>query len=466
MRKNLLWIHLTILLILSSLSINMIEIAVAQVDHDVAVISVTPDPAWVEVGELLNITVVVENQGTESETFNITAYHDTTAIETQKVTNLASGTKTTLTFNWNTTDLFYNLVWHPGTYTVNATASTVPGETDTEDNTLVSLTRVRVSRHPYVAVVPHCTVDPALTPGQNYMVSIRTDYNGTDVWGWQLTLSYNPNVLEGIKVVNGDLITNATHPGKAEFLPKTFNNTIGKLGLTAAWFYYTTMPVPLTSGPGTLANVTFTVVGTGDSDITLGDETKLFGWTEGGAGDQYNIVSHFEPAIGHLLPGFFQNTEERVIHDIAVTNVTLSSTSVATGELPNITVAVENQGTVTEIFDVEVCYARSEAPDNYWSIEKKTGITLEAGANTSLTFAWNTTGKAGTYIIRAVASSVSGEEDTGNNALKSNDTLTVAAPQAPPGLPIETIIVIVVVVAAIGALAAYAVKRRKKPTPE
>jgi len=465
MRKNLLWINLTILLILSSLSINMIETVVAQVNHDVAVISVTPDPAWVEVGELLNITVEVENQGAESETFNVTAYHDTTAIETQKVTNLASGTNTTLTFNWNTTDLFYNLVWHPGTYTVNATASTVPGETDTEDNTLVSLTRVRVSRYPYVAVVPHCTVDPALTPGQNYTVSIRTDYNGTDVWSWQLTLSYNPNVLEGIKVVNGDLIITDKHPD-AEFEAGTFNNTIGKLELTAAWFYYTTKPVPLTSGPGTLANVTFTVVGTGDSDITLGDATKLLGFTEGGAGDQYTIVSHFEPAIGHLLQGFFQNTEESIIHDIAVTNVTLSSTSVATGEFLNITVAVENQGTVTEIFDVEVCYALSEASDNYWSIEKKTGITLEAGANTSLTFAWNTTGKAGTYIIRAVASSVSGEEDTGNNALKSDDTLTVTGPQAPPGLPIETIIVIVVVVAVIGAVSAYALMRRRKPTPE
>jgi len=464
MRKNLLWIHLTILLILSSLSINMIELAVAQVNHDVAVISVTPDPAWVEVGELLNITVVVENQGAESETFNVTAYHDTTAIETQNVTNLASGTNTTLTFNWNTTDLFYNLVWHPGTYTVNATASTVPGETDTEDNTLVSLTRVRVSRYPYVAVVPHCTVDPALTPDQNYTVSIRTDYNGTDIWSWQLTLSYDPNVLKGIKVVNGDLITTEKHPD-ADFKAGILNNTIGKLELTAAYFYYTTKPVPLTSGPGTLANVTFTVVGTGDSDITLGDETKLTRFTEAGSGVEQTIVSRFVPAIGHLLHGFFQNTEERVIHDIAVTNVTLSSTSVAAGEFLNITVTVENQGTATEIFDVEVEYARSETPDVYWSIGTKTGITLEAGANTSLTFAWNTTGKTGTYIIKAVASSVSGEEDTGNNTLKSDDTVTVTA-QAPPGLPIETIIVIVVVVAVIGTLAAYALRRRRKPTPE
>jgi hypothetical protein len=465
MRKNLLWIHLMILLILSSLSINMIEIVVAQVNHDVAVISVTPDPAWVEVGELLNITVVVENQGAESETFNVTAYHDTATIETQSVTNLASGTNTTLTFNWNTTDLFYNLVWHPGTYTVNAKTSTVPGETDTEDNTLVSLTRVRVSRHPYVAVVPHCTVDPALTPGQNYMVSIRTDYNGTDVWGWQLTLSYNPNVLEGIKVVNGDLITTDKDPD-AMYSLGTFNNTLGKLKLTLAWFYYTTKPVPLTSGPGTLANVTFTVVGTGDSDITLGDETKLFGWTEGGAGDKYNIVSHFEPAIGHLLPGFFQNTEEQVTHDIAVISVAPDPTLVDIGGLVNITVVVENQGTVAEKFDVSV--DRSADRASWYVIGTKTVPVLADGANTSLNFAWNTTFvSAGTYIIRAVASTVSGEEDVENNTHESDDTVTVAARQAPPGLPIDIIIIaIVVVVAVIGAIAAYARIRRKKTTPE
>ncbi len=465
MRKNLLWIHLAILLILSSLCINMIELAVAQEDHDVAVISVTPDPAWVEVGELLNITVVVENQGAGSETFNVTAYHDTTAIETQSVANLASGTNTTLIFNWNTTDLFYYLVWHPGTYTVSAVASTVPGETDTEDNTLVSLTRVRVSRDPYVAVAPHCTVDPALTPNQNYTVSIRTDYNGTDVWGWTLTLSYNPTVLEGIEVVNGDLITTDKHPD-ALFEAGDFNNTLGKLKLTMAFFYYITKPVPLTSGPGTLANVTFRVVGTGDSDITLGDETKLLGWTEGGAGDKYNIVSHFEPAIGHLLPGFFQNSEEQVTHDIAVVSVTPFPTSVEKGELVNITVVVENQGTVAEVFDVSV--DRSTDRASWYVIGTKTVPVLAAGANTSLNFAWNTTlASAETYVIRAVASTISGEEDVENNTRESDDTVTVAAPQAPPELPIEIIIIaIVVVVAVIGAIAAYARIRRKKPTPE
>jgi len=232
-----------------------------------------------------------------------------------------------------------------------------------------------------------------------------------------------------------------------------------------AWFYYETQPVPTTYGPGFLANVTFTVVGNGTSDITIRDETKLIGYTEGGYGTIYNIVSDLKPHIGHLLHGFFQNTAEPVTHDIAVTSVTLSSTSVVAGEFVNITVSVENQGTVAEKFDVKVQYVHSDTPYNYWLIETKTGITLEAGANTSITLAWNTTGREGTYIIRAVASTVSGETDTEDNTLESNDTVTVTTPKAPP-LPIELIISIVVVVVVIGAVSLYALKRRKKPTPE
>jgi len=465
MRKNLLWMFLTIPLILGLLSVNTIEVAAVET-HDIAVISVTPSPTLVRLGELVNITVVVENQGTENETFDVTTYYDTTAIETKTDITLATGADTSLTFTWNTTGVreeIYATTVKEKTYTINATASTVPDETEIEDNTLASPSKVRVVSQ-YVTVIPRSTVDPDLTPGKNYTISIYTDYNGTDVWSYQFTLSYNPLVLHGVKVTNGDLITTEKHPD-AMFNAGTFNNTLGRLKLTVAWFYYETQPVPTTYGPGFLANVTFTVVGNGTSDITIRDETKLIGYTEGGYGTIYNIVSDLKPHIGHLLHGFFQNTAEPVTHDIAVTSVTLSSTSVVAGEFVNITVSVENQGTVAEKFDVKVQYVHSDTPYNYWLIETKTGITLEAGANTSITLAWNTTGREGTYIIRAVASTVSGETDTEDNTLESNDTVTVTTPKAPP-LPIELIISIVVVVVVIGAVSLYALKRRKKPTPE
>ena len=166
----------------------------------------------------------------------------------------------------------------------------------------VNITSVSASipDSPYIAVVPDTIVDETLTPSKNFTVSIYTDYNGSDVWGWQFTLTYNPLILQGVNVTNGDLI----HPDKsvyAMFEPGGFDNVAGKLSLTVAYFFFQPPYVPptTTSGPGTLANVTFTVVGTGTSDITLGPETKLK------AVDHDIIDAVMNPnQIGH---GFFAN---------------------------------------------------------------------------------------------------------------------------------------------------------------
>jgi hypothetical protein len=74
-----------------------------------------------------NITATAENHGGFTETFNVTAYANTTIIASQAVT-LTSGNFTTLTFTWNTSG-FAN-----GNYTLSAYAWPVPGETDTADN--------------------------------------------------------------------------------------------------------------------------------------------------------------------------------------------------------------------------------------------------------------------------------------------------------------------------------------------
>jgi len=159
---------------------------------------------------------------------------------------------------------------------------------------------------PYVAVFPSSTKNPSLTPGSNYTISIKTDYAGNDITGWQFTLSYNASVLYGVKVTNGDLITKDKDP-LAMFLPGTFDNTAGTLSLTGAFFPFIYPPAPLTSGPGTLANVTFIVKDTGASNIILGPETTLFGYTEGGFGEKYKIVDGYVQP-DHLGHGYFDNT--------------------------------------------------------------------------------------------------------------------------------------------------------------
>jgi hypothetical protein len=53
-----------------------------------------------------NINVAVANQGSYTETFNVTVYADTTAIATQTAT-LAIGNSTTITFTCNTIGFDY-----------------------------------------------------------------------------------------------------------------------------------------------------------------------------------------------------------------------------------------------------------------------------------------------------------------------------------------------------------------------
>jgi multiple sugar transport system substrate-binding protein len=109
--------------------------------QDVAILSVTTSateayPTW---NVPLNITVVVENQGTKTETFYVIAYANETAIETKTVT-LDAGASKTLVFNWNLTGV------DEGNYTISAEASVLYGEIDTADNTLTDGT-VKI-KHP------------------------------------------------------------------------------------------------------------------------------------------------------------------------------------------------------------------------------------------------------------------------------------------------------------------------------
>jgi hypothetical protein len=92
-----------------------------------AVTNVTPSKTIVGQGYSMNINVTVSNQGDFTEAFNLTAYADTTIIETKEVT-LANSVSTTIFFTWNTAGFAY------GNYTISAVADTIPGETDTTNN--------------------------------------------------------------------------------------------------------------------------------------------------------------------------------------------------------------------------------------------------------------------------------------------------------------------------------------------
>jgi hypothetical protein len=88
--------------------------------HDVAIIGLTASST--------EVNVTVENQGTHTETFNVSAYYTRLSdplIGTQTVT-LTKGAVAMLTFTWTPP--------YPGQYEIQAEASMVLGETDVADN--------------------------------------------------------------------------------------------------------------------------------------------------------------------------------------------------------------------------------------------------------------------------------------------------------------------------------------------
>ena len=82
-------------------------------------------------GQKVKFHVVARNEGTATETFNITAYYNTTAIETKTITNLEPNKETTITFTWNTTGVY------SGNYILSAYSHPLSGETETADNIFI-----------------------------------------------------------------------------------------------------------------------------------------------------------------------------------------------------------------------------------------------------------------------------------------------------------------------------------------
>lgn len=99
--------------------------------HDVSVTSVSSSHTEAIMGQVVNITVRVKNEGIYTETFNVTTYYDENPIQTQEVTNLTPAGQANLTFNWNTIGIPLDV-----DYTIKAEASAVTNETDLADNTL------------------------------------------------------------------------------------------------------------------------------------------------------------------------------------------------------------------------------------------------------------------------------------------------------------------------------------------
>jgi hypothetical protein len=98
--------------------------------HDLSIKNTVLSKTIVGQGYNITMNVTIKNEGSFMETFNLTIYANETIIATITNTTLSSGNSILITFTWNTTG------FAKGNYTIKAYTWPIPGETDTDDNTL------------------------------------------------------------------------------------------------------------------------------------------------------------------------------------------------------------------------------------------------------------------------------------------------------------------------------------------
>jgi len=106
---------------------------------DIAVVNVVPSPTEIYIGQVVNVDVVVRNEGDFPRTFEVTCRYTLEGVEHTigtQIINLPPNADTTLTFTWTTTDVTVHIV--------KAEIPPLPGETDTADNTMASQITVKV----------------------------------------------------------------------------------------------------------------------------------------------------------------------------------------------------------------------------------------------------------------------------------------------------------------------------------
>jgi hypothetical protein len=433
--------------------------------HDIAVVAVTPSPLFVIQGDNVTIDVTVENKGLAEETFDLSAYYNSTLIATQSGVTVPALTSQTFTFAWNTTGISV------GYYTISANATTVPEETNTADNGLidgqvgVGLSDINIlgfNVQPSPAVVGASITLEAVIQNdgkQNETYTVSFYYDSTLIASQ--TVTNQPPGMQNIVNPTVSWDTSTINVGqyvlKAEVAPLTDElNTANNIGTHTLNLLAKIHDISVTEfsanqtsvlrGKAVFFNVTIQNQGNVAETCTLNlsfdstiIETKTgislavgesrvinLTWTTSSttAPKAYTITARVPTLTGETDTADNSATTQVTveIHDIAVTSVTVSKTTAAIGESVTVTVVARNLGNFTESFSVTAKYATTD-------IGTQTVSNLAKGQSRTLTFTWTTTDlSVGTYTISASASAVTNEADLTNNSLEDGSvTLKLAS---------------------------------------
>jgi uncharacterized repeat protein (TIGR01451 family) len=482
--------------------------------HNVAAISQTSTPTTVKQGEHVTIQVVVENKGTQAETFNVTCYFNNTVIETKLVSNLAAGRQTTLTFDWDTTGL------PVGNYTITAWAdlSAAVTETNEDDNWCTSPTIVTVQPAPVHDVAAISQVPDKWKVVNETIVNINVTvsnlgdfsetfnvacfYNSNPIsyqtvtnlapktstyiiFAWDTTgvasgTYYIKSMADSSRVI-AEIDENNNNCTSLQAVTVYTPGDMGKLFVDKVKTAVISGNDPPVVGLPTVYELTIIVTNIGGSDVSniIVNETisSDVAFVSVGTPSQGSIITLPPPkivwSVGTLSPGanatltfriritppslclkYLNHKEDIVatgidtlsgspvsdvgdkditvnpiIRDVAAVSQAPTSTVVCQGDTVTCIVTVKNFGNVSETFDV-ACYYDSNL------IGVLRVYNLETGGQTTILFAWDTTGVTpGTYSIRAKA-------DSSNEIAESNETNNICTSPAAVKIVIHDIAII------------------------
>jgi subtilase family serine protease len=227
------WANTTILLGENDTTDNTMIDGTVYVGPDIAVLSVSPFPTRVYVGDSVDVTVTVKNEGAQAETFDVKVFVEQTSTgtvtqinETQTVVDLGSGMTETLTFTWDTTGFSNDI------YLVFANITILPGETDTADNTKVDGT---VYIGPDVAVTGLVPSPTGVYAGDPVDVTVTVKNEGAQAETIDVTTFANLTLLNSTSNISLD-------PGVSKTFSFTWDTSGFANGTYIIWANVTVLP--------------------------------------------------------------------------------------------------------------------------------------------------------------------------------------------------------------------------------
>ena len=109
------------------------------------------------------------------------------------------------------------------------------------------------------------------TTGQNFTINVSIS-DVTDLYSWQIELSWNPSLLNVTNIMEGPLLKSS---GNSTFFSPVINNAEGNLSVLCTRLYSFGSSVTGVSGNGTLMTVQFEVIRSGACDLNLYDTQLL-----------------------------------------------------------------------------------------------------------------------------------------------------------------------------------------------